>query len=86
MKTSFKTFKHQKNYCLIQQNIKNSTKLRGLFTKMIQQCKIRKTETRTKRYTLKNTITLFFFKNSIRKPKQLLAIHRYQLLSSFFQL
>ena len=44
----------------------------------MQHCKIRKkTQTRTKKDKLKNTITLF-----LEKAKQPLAIYRYQLLSS----
>ena len=51
---------------------------------MIKHCKIRKqTQTRTKRDKLKVTI---FFKSLIRNSKQPLAIHQYQLLSSFVYL
>ena len=45
----------------------------------------KKTQTRTKRDKLKNTITLFF-RNLIRKSKQPLDLYRYQLISSFVYL
>ena len=45
---------------------------------------MKRTQTKTKRVKLKNTIT--FFRNLIRKSKQPLAIYRYQLLSSLFYL
>ena len=43
---------------------------------------LKKTQTRTKRDKLKNTITLFL-RNLIRKSKQRLTLYRYQLFSSF---
>ena len=46
---------------------------------MIQPCKIRKkTQTRTKRDKMKNTITLLL-RNLIRKSKQPIVFYRYQL-------